>query len=182
MRTNEDGLRPVAASTPTRMPAGGEAVGTLFRIIHCGQRRRSSLQLVPAQQVGRPLTANRRPPLRTSGILAKPHAVCQKRVVGRAWALLGTAAGRHVNDQPLDHDIGDGCSTWSCPTISQGSGYEEPQYGRGLALVGCLAGLGSALVWISAVASAHLLALLLIVGFVIFASGFAAFILRQLRN
>jgi hypothetical protein len=58
MRTNEDGLRPVAASTPTRMPAGGEAVGTLFRIIHCGQRRRSSLQLVPAQQVGRPLTAN----------------------------------------------------------------------------------------------------------------------------
>jgi hypothetical protein len=58
----------------------------------------------------------------------------------------------------------------------------EQHYGRGLALVACLAALGSALVWIGAVASAHLLTPLLIVGLVIFASGFAAFILRQLRN
>ena len=31
-----DGLRPVAASSPTRMPAGGETAGTLFQIIHSG--------------------------------------------------------------------------------------------------------------------------------------------------
>jgi hypothetical protein len=36
MLINEMGVRPVAARTPTRMPAGGAAVGTLVRIIHSG--------------------------------------------------------------------------------------------------------------------------------------------------